>query len=232
MPHSEPMETAPRAVVLLATALLAAATPAAAQCHLPNAYPAADAAGRPRHAEGAGWYVNNEVVTVFGRSYVKYGLPRSVEPGELTWIGEHEGVPVYVETGKAEVYVIYVLANARCEVQPYEAHRALFVVRPDSAAAPSATAPAELGITGCPRGADLYLFPAAELAGPRWRAKLRRDSTRYLGVAREVAVLVLTQRVRAYDVVLQWRGRAWRFPVEAAPSRRAEVHARPPAPIS
>lgn len=221
-----------RPTVFLASLLLAAAAPAAAQCHLPMPAPAHDSAGRSRYAENARWYLDNEVITVHDRRYVKYGLPRAVEPGGLELIGDHEGVPLYVETGVAEVYVVFVLANERCEVQPYEANRALVVVRPDSTPPPPGTAPAVVGITGCPRGAGLYLFPAAELGGSRWRAKLRRGSARYLGVARQVTALVLTDRPRPYEAVLQWQGRAWRFPLEVAPGRHAEVRARPPSLIT
>jgi hypothetical protein len=220
-----------RATVLLASLLLASAAPAVAQCHLPMPAPARDAAEGSRYAQDARWYVDNEVVAVHDRRYVKYGLPRAVAPGELEIIGSYEGVPLYVETGATKVYVLYLLANERCEVQPYEAHLALFVVRSDSAPPPG-TAPAVLRVTGCPRGAELYLFPATELGGPRWRAKLRRDSARYLGRAQAYSVLVPSDAPRPYDVVLQWHTRVWRFRVDAVPGRTAEVHARPPSLLS
>ncbi len=221
------------AALAVAGALASCAGAARAQACTPSeASPARDAAGRSRHAGGARWYTNNEPITVHGARFVKYGLPRVVAAGLLEAVGEYDGVPVYVETGAAFSEVLYVPVGARCEVQPYQSMTGFHVVRAGPAR-PAGTPPALLDVTGCPRGADLYLFPSAELGSrPDWRAKLRHDSARYLGIAMAHRVVILTAEPRPYEVVLRWGGRAWRFPLVATPGHTVEVHARPPSLVS
>jgi hypothetical protein len=217
------------AVFLLSCALLAgAAPPAAAQCDLPDAVPARDSAGVLRYGESAAWYRNNEPIAVYGIRWVKYGLPRTLSASELRFIGEHQGVPVYAEAGARVIELVYVLLNAACQVQPYEAHSSLQVVSTDPAP-PAGSWPAALTISGCPKGAELYMLPAARIAAdPAWRSKLVPQGPGYIGVAWWYRVLVFTPTPQPYDVVLAWRGRTWRYRVNAVPGRETEVKARPP----
>ncbi|HET7460879.1 MAG TPA: hypothetical protein VFJ82_06515 [Longimicrobium sp.] len=217
------------AAFLVTCALLAgAASSSAAQCDLPRAAPAGDAAGPMRYAAGAAWFKNNEPITVYGSRFVKYGLPRKLSPSLLWWIGEYQGVPVYAETGARSFAVIYALVNAGCEFQPYESNVPLPVVRADPAPPPGSQ-PAELRISGCPKGAHLYILPAAQVAADTaWRSKLVPEAPGYIGMAWYYHVLVFTPTPQPYEVVLAWRGRRWRFRVDAVPGRTTAVDARPP----
>jgi hypothetical protein len=72
-------------------------------------------------AKGKAWYIANAVVAFGGKSWVKYGLPRVLMPGEVEQIGTYKGAAVYKEAGAAEYEVIYVLADlADCSFQPYQ----------------------------------------------------------------------------------------------------------------
>ena len=80
-----------------------------------SAYPA----GRD-YAAGALWFVNSETITVGGRSFVKYGLPRVLGVTEVSRSGEHQGVPVFVEAGAGSAAeVLYLPVRPGCEFQPY-----------------------------------------------------------------------------------------------------------------
>lgn len=73
------------------------------------------------HARGRRWFVRNEPITVGGRSYVKYGLPRVLGRDEVAWFAEHDGLAVAAEAGVREPEVIYVLVEpANCGFQPYQ----------------------------------------------------------------------------------------------------------------
>lgn len=216
------------AAILVSCALLAIVAPSvAAQCDGPRAT-ARDSSGPTRYAADAAWFNNNEPITVYGFRGVKYGLPRKISASELWWIGEYYGVPVYAEAGVRQIEVIYALVNAGCEFQPYMGMRELHLVRADPAPPPGSQ-PAELSISGCPEGAHLYMLPAAHVAADTaWRSKLVPQGPGYIGKAWYYHVLVFTPTPQPYDVVLAWRGRAWRFRVDAIPGGTAEVHARPP----
>jgi hypothetical protein len=81
-----------------------------------QAYPAT----APQYAGGAAWYIQNEQITVLGRRYVRFGLPRVLGTGEVTRIAEHQGVPVFAETGAARPEVVYLPVRPGCEFQPYQ----------------------------------------------------------------------------------------------------------------
>ena len=67
------------------------------------------------------WYRDNLPITVGGREYVKYGLPRVLGLEEVEWIDELDGLAVAAEPGNAEPEVIYVLVQpAECGFQPYQ----------------------------------------------------------------------------------------------------------------
>jgi hypothetical protein len=81
-----------------------------------TAYPATTG-----YASGATWYINNEPITINGRRYVRFGLPRVVGVTEVSRTGEYQGVGVFTEasaTGTPDV--IYIPVRPGCEFQPYQ----------------------------------------------------------------------------------------------------------------
>ena len=74
------------------------------------------------YAGGATWYINTEPITINGRRYVKYGLPRVLAPGDVVRDGEMLGVPVFAElpVPRSVIEVIYLPVKPTCEFQPYE----------------------------------------------------------------------------------------------------------------
>mgnify|MGYP001378610024 CR=1 FL=1 len=79
-------------------------------------------AGSP-YADGRSrsWFINNEPITVRGRDYVKYGLPRVLGLNEAGWFAELDGLAVVAESGLADPEVVYVLIDpADCAFQPYQ----------------------------------------------------------------------------------------------------------------
>jgi hypothetical protein len=73
------------------------------------------------YAAGATWYINNEPITVNGRRYVRYGLPRVLGVNEVTRSADYMGVPVFAEAGaRGTPEVLYVPVRPGCEFQPYQ----------------------------------------------------------------------------------------------------------------
>jgi len=73
------------------------------------------------YAGGATWYINTEPLTINGRRYVKYGLPRVLGVNEVTRVADYMGVPVFAEAGATgATEVIYVPVRPGCEFQPYQ----------------------------------------------------------------------------------------------------------------
>jgi len=67
------------------------------------------------------WFIQNEPITVRGRSYVKYGLPRVLGRDEVAWFAELDGLAVAAEAGIEEPEVVYLLVEpANCGFQPYQ----------------------------------------------------------------------------------------------------------------
>lgn len=67
------------------------------------------------------FFINNEPVPFAGRRYVRYGLPRVVQPEEITRIGDYQGIGVFVETGApTPPPILYLPARPACEYQPYQ----------------------------------------------------------------------------------------------------------------
>jgi hypothetical protein len=81
-----------------------------------EAYPAT----APSYAAGATWYVQGDQITVDGRRFVKFGLPRVVGVGQVARSGEYQGVPLFAEPGMARPDVLYVPLRPGCEFQPYQ----------------------------------------------------------------------------------------------------------------
>jgi hypothetical protein len=73
------------------------------------------------YAASATWYINNEPITVNGRRYVKYGLPRVLGVNEVTRVADYMGVPVFAEAGATgATEVLYIPVRPGCEFQPYQ----------------------------------------------------------------------------------------------------------------
>ncbi|HST61729.1 MAG TPA: hypothetical protein VLK84_23720 [Longimicrobium sp.] len=73
------------------------------------------------YAAGAPWYIDNEPITVNGRRFVKYGLPRILGVTEVTRTADYMGVPVFAEAGATTATeVVYVPVRPGCEFQPYQ----------------------------------------------------------------------------------------------------------------
>ncbi|HEY7770158.1 hypothetical protein [Longimicrobium sp.] len=88
--------------------------------------------GMTGYAAGATWFINNEPVTMMGRRYVKYGLPRVLGVNEVSRVGEFQGVSVFAETGAAGTpEVLYVPVRSGCEFQPYQTEVKAGAVRGD-----------------------------------------------------------------------------------------------------
>jgi hypothetical protein len=80
-------------------------------------------APRMRVAGGEPWFARDSLITVEGRTYRKYGLPRVLAREEISPYAAYRGVPVFQEAGLAGTpEVLYVPARASCEVQPYVVH--------------------------------------------------------------------------------------------------------------
>lgn len=72
-------------------------------------------------AEGRPWFEGHGVISVSGRTYEKYGLPRLIEAGELAFFTEHDGVAVATAAGDEVRDVIYVHVDGfECSFQPYQ----------------------------------------------------------------------------------------------------------------
>ncbi|HST61733.1 MAG TPA: hypothetical protein VLK84_23740 [Longimicrobium sp.] len=73
------------------------------------------------YAAGMTWFINNEPITVNGRRYVKYGLPRVLGVSEVARTGDYMGVPVFAEAGATgATEVLYLPVRPGCEFQPYQ----------------------------------------------------------------------------------------------------------------
>jgi hypothetical protein len=81
-----------------------------------QAYPAT----APAYAAGAAWYIQGDRITVDGRRFVKFGLPRVLGVNDVARAGEYQGVPVFAQAGTARPDVVYVAIRPGCEFQPYQ----------------------------------------------------------------------------------------------------------------
>lgn len=79
-------------------------------------------------AAAARWFVADEPVVFEGRRFVKFGLPRVLDAGQVTRTGEFRGVGVFVAPGE-RVDVVYLPTGAGCEFQPYELEAKVGAVR-------------------------------------------------------------------------------------------------------
>jgi hypothetical protein len=83
-----------------------------------------------RYAAGQRWFVDNEPIHVMDQRYVKTGLPRIIQPQELTRVGEYQGVSVFAQPGaETPPAVIYLPVRPGCEFQAYQAEEEVIRVR-------------------------------------------------------------------------------------------------------
>ena len=94
---------------------------AAASPQDPPCMPSLPDAGLRQSAWGKSWYSSSQSIEVFGRLYVKYGLPRVLRPGDVDYAVDYLGVAVALDRQAVNRDVIYLLTNAEeCEFQPYQ----------------------------------------------------------------------------------------------------------------
>jgi hypothetical protein len=73
------------------------------------------------YAAAQAFVTADQAVTLNGRRYVKYSMPRTLAPEEVAWAGEFMGMPVFVAAGTAgTAEVVYLPVRAACEFQPYQ----------------------------------------------------------------------------------------------------------------
>ncbi|HEX8394195.1 MAG TPA: hypothetical protein VF665_17765 [Longimicrobium sp.] len=73
------------------------------------------------YADGTAWFINNEVVPVLGRRFVKYGMPRILGINDVVPAATYQGVRVFVEAGPTGApEVVYLPVRSGCEFQPYQ----------------------------------------------------------------------------------------------------------------
>lgn len=74
-----------------------------------------------RYAAGHSFVINNDPITFASRRFIKFGLPRIIEPLDLRHIGSYRSVPVFAAVGTQEQPdVLYVPLRPGCEFQPYQ----------------------------------------------------------------------------------------------------------------
>lgn len=72
-------------------------------------------------AWGKAWYVNAESIQLSDKTYVKYGLPRVLRPGDVDYALDYMGVAVALDRLSVNHEIVYLLTNAdECEFQPYQ----------------------------------------------------------------------------------------------------------------
>lgn len=88
----------------------------------PDAYTPFDAKALVR-GKGKPFAVNNLPVTLKGKTFERYALPRIIYASDLDPkpFGMVDGVPFFVERGMTEVTVVYALHEpVGCQFQPYQ----------------------------------------------------------------------------------------------------------------
>jgi hypothetical protein len=74
------------------------------------------------YASVAGWYVNDEPITIRGRPYRRDARPRILGTSEVAKIGEYRGVSVFADAADtASTRWVYLPTRPGCEFQPYVA---------------------------------------------------------------------------------------------------------------
>jgi hypothetical protein len=85
----------------------------------------------PGYVHSEAFFVNNEPIRFGRRMFVKYGLPRVMEVGELRRLGRYQGVSVFTEVQEPEddPLVLYLPVRPGCEFQPYQTEAITLGVR-------------------------------------------------------------------------------------------------------
>lgn len=78
--------------------------------------------------DGRDWYRTDAQISVEGNNWVKFGSTRTMTEGELTRIGEYDGVPVYVRSDATQPYTEVFLPLC-APMNSYQAYRPVEGVR-------------------------------------------------------------------------------------------------------
>ncbi|HEV3052354.1 MAG TPA: hypothetical protein VGX50_18730 [Longimicrobium sp.] len=84
----------------------------------------------PPYAAASPWYINHQPLPYHGRTLMKYGLPRVLEPEEVRPAGEFRAMPLFAEAGdKGIPAVVYVFVRPGCVFHPYQIDYTVGAVR-------------------------------------------------------------------------------------------------------
>jgi hypothetical protein len=88
----------------------------------PIVYPPASIplAAESHVAMSEAWYEYHEPIVFMGHRYIKYGLPRMLQSGDVTRLGSYRRVGVYVETGVTGFLEVIYVPVTPTEFQPYQ----------------------------------------------------------------------------------------------------------------
>lgn len=82
------------------------------------------------YARNQPWYAESETFQMGDRVYARFGLPFDGRGRRLARIGEHENVPLFIESGQRPPYrSLYLLSSPRCEVVEYREREQIRRVR-------------------------------------------------------------------------------------------------------
>jgi hypothetical protein len=89
-------------------------------------------AAAPSYAAGATWFIQTDTMVFRNTTWVRFGLPRVIQPAELQRVGEIQGTPIFAQAGRtaapapaAPYDVVYVPVRPGCEFQPYQPREAI-----------------------------------------------------------------------------------------------------------
>lgn len=73
------------------------------------------------YALNASWYTGHEPLSLPADRYIKYGLPRVLEPTDVIPVADFRGVTVFAEpmANRERPEVVYLPVRPGCEFQPY-----------------------------------------------------------------------------------------------------------------
>ena len=66
------------------------------------------------------FYINQETLVIGGLNYVPFGLPRTLEPSEVTIAARYQGVPFFRAAGETEILPEVFYDPQTCQFQPYQ----------------------------------------------------------------------------------------------------------------
>ncbi len=72
------------------------------------------------YAAAAEWFVRDEMITLPGRRYTRFGVPRGFSAGDLVPVEAYRGVPLFAERGaEDDPWMRFVPVRPECVFQPY-----------------------------------------------------------------------------------------------------------------